>query len=76
MSVQRKGWFLDEPQHFLSSPSSTLSCMVATALVQVLFATYLEYTKMAGEATDLAELGVLGMGVDPLEDCPACADAP
>ncbi len=42
-------------------------------LLQVLFAAYMEYTKVANDAHDLGELGVVGMGIDPFEDCPACA---
>lgn len=42
--------------------------------VQVFFTTYMEYVKVSNEATDLAELGVEGMGSDPFEDCPACAN--
>lgn len=42
--------------------------------VQVLFTTSLEYVKVADVAVDLGELGVLGMGLDPLEDCPACSN--
>ncbi len=42
--------------------------------VQVVFTANLEYTKVVVAATDLGDLGVAGMGRDPLEDCPACSD--
>ena len=44
--------------------------------LQVLFATYIEYIKVANEATNLADLGVLAMGTDCAEDCPACSLEP
>ena len=42
--------------------------------MQVLFTTSLEYVKVADAAMDMGELGVLGMGLDPLEDCPSCSN--
>lgn len=42
---------------------------------QVFFTTSIEYIKVSDDAADLGALGVAGLGVDPLEDCPACSQA-
>jgi hypothetical protein len=59
---------------FLLLSSTVVVCIaLLPPTLQVLLATHQEYVKVSDQASNLADLGVAGMGVDPFEDCPACS---